>query len=132
MIIEGFLSHSLDYAGGGLPVFIALVLSFHFLEINEKAFFFSSRTEMKLHACVIAVLKACLGLRHAIIEIAIEVWQAFVIELAGVHTVGENNATSCFLVKIFLIDFFGLETDSIDTHLVLSRGARRIQVIRTT
>ena len=100
------LRHVLDQTDHGLPVLIALVLFLHLLEIEKQAFLLSGGPEVKLHASVVAVREASLGLRHPIVELAIEVGQALLVELAVVHAVGEDYAASGLLIKVPLVDLF--------------------------
>jgi hypothetical protein len=81
-----------------LPVLIALVLFLHLLEIDEQAFLLSGGSEVELHASIVAVREASLGLRHPIVELAIEVGQALLVELAVVHAVGEDYTASGLLI----------------------------------
>ena len=115
-----------------MPVLVALVLSLHALKVKEHSFLLGGRSEVKLHAGVMAVLKAGLSLRHPVVELAIEVGQTFLIQLASIHAVLEDYTASCLLVEVLLIDLFGLEPDSVDSHLVLGGGSRRVQVIRAS
>ena len=104
ILVRTLLRHVLDQTDHGLPVLIALVLFLHLLEIEKQAFLLSGGPEVELNASVVAVREACLGLRHPIVELAIEVGQALLVELAGVHAVGEDHAAGGFLIKILLID----------------------------
>ena len=104
ILVRALLRHVLDQTDHGLPVLIALVLFLHFLEINEQAFLLSGGPEVELNASVVAVREASLGLRHPIVELAIEVGQTLLVELAVVHAVGEDHAASGFLIKVLLVD----------------------------
>ena len=81
-----------------MPVLIALVLFLHLLEIDEQAFLLSGGSEVELHSSIVAVREASLGLRHPIVELAIKVGQALLVELAVVHAVGENYTASGLLI----------------------------------
>ena len=104
VLVGALLRHVLDQTDHGLPVLIALVLFLHLLEIEEQAFLLSGGPEVELNASVVAVREASLGLRHPIVELAIEVGQALLVELAGVHAVGEDHTAGGLLIKILLID----------------------------
>ena len=99
-----FLRHVLDLTDQRLPVLIALVLFLHLLEIEKQAFLLSGGPKVELHASVVAVREASLGLRHPIVELTIEVGQALLVELAVVHAVGEDYAASGLLIKVLLVD----------------------------
>jgi hypothetical protein len=104
ILVRALLRHVLDQTDHGLPVLIALVLFLHLLEIEKQAFLLSGGPEVELHASVVAVREASLGLRHPIVELAIEVGQALLVELAAVHAVGEDYAASSLLIKVLLVD----------------------------
>ena len=104
VLVRTLLRHVFDQTDHGLPVFIALVLFLHLLEIEKQAFLLSGGPEVQLHASVVAVREASLCLRHPIVELAIEVRQALLVELAVVHAVSEDYAASGLLIKILLVD----------------------------
>ena len=104
ILVRALLRHVLDQTDHGLPVLIALVFFLHLLEIDKQAFLLCGGPEVELHASVVAVREASLGLRHPIVELAIKVRQGLFVELAVVHAVSEDYAASGFLIKVLLVD----------------------------
>jgi len=119
----------LVHAGERVPVLVPLVLLLHLGEIQLHALLLSGRAEVQLHSCVIAILQTGLGSWLSIVESTIEIRNGFGIELAGVETVGEDDSSGSLLVEVTLIDLLGFVADCIDSHLILSTGPRRIEVI---
>ena len=98
ILVRTLLRHVLDQTNHRLPILIALVLFLHLLEIDEQAFLLSGGSEVELHASIVAVREASLGLWHPIVELAIEVGQALLVEFAVVHAVGEDYTASGLLI----------------------------------
>ena len=107
-----------------------MVLLLKLLEVDLKGLFLSdSRSEVQVHASIVALLEACLSTWLTIVEVPVEVRHLLIVKLASSHAVAEDNATSGLLVQVLLVYLLGLLADYVDLHLVLSAGSRTEELI---
>ena len=94
-----FLFFTLDEwsqdASLGVPQFVVLIFVLHFSEINVQLVLFGLLVaEVQVNTSVVAFLKLRLHLQLVIVEVAIKVWQLFVVQFVLLHAVLENHSFS--------------------------------------
>ena len=78
-----------------MPSLVVLILSLELVKVILKSVrLLCHWAEMSLHAEVVARLKACTSFVHVVVKVFVEVGQSFLVELAFLHTVLEDHASS--------------------------------------